>query len=168
MNPQHPDPRAPTPGDHVDATPLAPGRLVGAWRLARWEIIHSDGTTTEPFGAGAEGLLVYSADGWMSAAIMAAGRSPLSRGNPRQAPEAERAAAFDGYFSYGGRWRIVGQCVRHDVCVALNPALVGTPQWRDAVLEGDSLTLSARESATGAERLHRLRWRRAAAEDAGR
>jgi len=168
VNREHPDPPVSRNGDRVGATPVAAEQLVGAWRLARWEIIHSGGTTTEPFGADAEGLLVYSADGWMSAAIMAAGRSPLSRGNPRQAPEAERAAAFDGYFSYGGRWRIVGQSVRHDVCVALNPALVGTPQWRDAVLEGDLLTLSARESATGAERLHRLRWRRAAAEGTGR
>ena len=36
----------------------------------------------------------------MSACIMAAGRARLSRGNPRDAPDAERAAAFDGYFSY--------------------------------------------------------------------
>jgi hypothetical protein len=141
---------------------LREDRLVGAWQLQHWQVVYEDGTTTEPFGPGAEGLLLYTADGWMSACIMAADRTPLSFGNPREAPEFERAAAFDGYFSYAGRWRIRDRRVQHEVTVALNPGLVGTLQLRDAQLMERELTLSAEESARGGTRLHRLTWRRAA------
>ncbi len=141
---------------------LEANRLVGAWQLRHWQTVYEDGTTTEPFGPGAEGLLLYSADGWMSACIMAAGRARLSRTNPRQAPELERAAAFDGYFGYAGRWRILDRRVQHEVTLALNPGMVGTLQLRDARLAGRELTLSAEESVRGGTRLHRLIWRRPA------
>jgi len=137
-------------------------RLVGAWQLQHWQVVYEDGTTTEPFGPAAEGLLLYTADGWMSACIMAAGRARLPPGNPREAPESERAAAFDGYFSYAGRWRILERRVQHEVIVALNPGLVGTLQLREAQLAEGGLTLSAEESLRGGTRLHQLTWRRAA------
>jgi hypothetical protein len=135
--------------------------LVGAWRLQRWETVYEDGRRTEPFGPGVEGLIQYTADGWMSATIMAAGRARLSGANPRNAPARERAAAFDSYFSYAGRWRLRGGVVRHDVTIALNPAMVGTPQLRDATLSGRTLTLSAAEDVPGGRRVHRLVWQRA-------
>ena len=74
----------------------------------------------------------------------------------------ELAAAFDGYFSYAGRWRILDRRVQHEVTIALNPGLVGTLQLRDARLAEGQLTLSAEESLRGRARLHRLSWRRAA------
>jgi hypothetical protein len=135
-------------------------QLVGSWRLERWATVYPDGSITEPLGAGAQGLLLYAADGWMSACIMSADRPALSRANPRNAPAGERAAAFDGYFSYAGRWSVRGGRVRHDVTVALNPAMIGTLQWRDAQLAARTLTLSAREAAGGGSRLHELTWRR--------
>jgi hypothetical protein len=138
--------------------------LVGAWQLQRWETVREDArqgrTVSLPFGAGAEGLLLYTADGWMSATIMAEGRRPLSRANPRGAPAAERAAAFDGYFSYAGRWSVQGSQVHHEVTVALNPAMVGTLQVREARLVGRTLTLSAEETVADGVRRHRLVWKR--------
>ncbi len=141
-------------------TSLAADELVGSWHLLRWQCIYEDGSATEPFGAGAEGLLLYSADGWMSACIMSRGRARLSVANPREAPEAERIAAFDGYFSYAGRWSILDHRVQHEVTLALNPGMVGTLQLREARLEGRELTLSAEEPARGGTRTHRLVWRR--------
>jgi hypothetical protein len=137
-----------------------PADLVGAWQLKRWETVYEDGRRTEPFGPDAEGLILYTADGCMSATIMAPGRSRLSHANPRSAPAAERAAAFDGYFSYAGRWRLADGVVRHEVTLALNPALVGTPQLRDARLAGRTLTLSATEEVPGGRRTHRIVWQR--------
>jgi hypothetical protein len=134
-------------------------RLVGAWELARWYITYEDGSVTEPLGPGAIGLLVYTADGWMSAAMMAAGRPRLSRGNPRAAPESERAAAFDTFFGYCCRWRIAGQAVEHHVTISHNPALVGTVQVRKVQMRGRTLTLSAEEPVPGGRRVHRLQWR---------
>ena len=137
-------------------------RLVGAWQLARWYITYDDGAITEPLGPDAEGLLIYTADGWMTAAIMAAGRPRLSRGNPRAAPEAERAAAFDTYFSYCCSWRVVGQAVEHRVTISHNPALVGTVQVRNIEMTARLLTLSAHEAVPAGQRVHRLQWRPAA------
>lgn len=143
------------------ATRLGPRALVGGWKLRRWQVIQPDGTRTEPFGMRAQGLLLYTSDGWMSACIMAADRRPLSASVPRRAAAAERAAAFDGYFSYAGRWRIAdARTVVHEVKVALNPAMVGTLQWREAHLSGRTLTLSAREETAAGVREHRLTWTR--------
>ena len=145
-------------------TDVTAEKLVGAWQLERWEILREaaggERAASLPFGAGAEGLLLYTADGWMSATLMAEGRRPLSRANPRNAPAAERAAAFDGYFSYAGRWSLDGRQVRHEVTVALNPAMVGTLQLREARLDGRTLTLSAEETVADGLRRHRLLWRR--------
>jgi hypothetical protein len=134
--------------------------LVGAWRLQRWEILQPDGSRREPFGRDARGLLLYTADGWMSATIMAAHRRLLSHRNPRLAPEAERAAAFDGYFSYGGRWRVADGAVHHEVTVALNPAMIGTLQVREVRLGATTLTLAATERIDADLRRHRITWRR--------
>lgn len=138
---------------------VTPRTLGGAWKLRRWLVIQPDGTRTEPFGAKAQGILLYTADGWMSATLMAADRRRLSTSNPRRAPDAERAAAFDSYFSYSGRWRLAGpRTVVHEVTVALNPATVGTLQWREARLIGRTLTLSAAEQTDAGVREHRLTW----------
>jgi Lipocalin-like domain len=133
-------------------------RLVGSWQLQRWFITYEDGSVTEPLGPGAIGLLVYTPDGWMSAAMMAAGRPRLSRSNPRAAPDDERAAAFDTFFGYCCRWRIVGQAVEHHVTISHNPALVGTVQTRRIQMRGRTLTLSAEEIVPGGRRVHRLQW----------
>ena len=134
-------------------------RLIGAWQLRRWFITYEDGSVTEPLGPGATGLLVYTGDGWMSAAMMAADRPRLSRSNPRAAPESERAAAFDTFCGYCCRWRIVGQSVEHRVTLSHNPALVGTLQTRRIQMRGHTLTLSAQEAVPGGVRVHRLQWR---------
>jgi len=134
--------------------------LTGRWEYLRWEIVYPDGSITHPFGEGASGALLYTPDGGMSANIMAGARPLLSKANPRAASVPERARAFDGYFGYAGRWSIQGGQVAHEVTVALNPALVGSVQWRKATLRGRTLTLSVEEPVADGLRLHRLVWQR--------
>ena len=123
--------------------------------------MHDSGVRTQPFGEGARGLLLYTPDGCMSASIMAAHRTLFSTPNPRSAPPNERAAAFDGYFSYAGRFKVLAGEVRHEVLVALNPAQVGSLQIRRAKLAGRRLELGAAESLPdGKGRRHVLEWRR--------
>ena len=135
--------------------------LVGAWAYHGWRIAYEDGRVTEPFGEGASGLLLYTADGYMSANIMAADRESLAKLNPREATLRERALAFDGYFSYAGRWRLVRGTIVHEVTVALNPSLVGSTQWRTPILRGRRLILAADEPTSRGARRHELEWRRA-------
>ena len=139
--------------------------LVGGWRYLGWDITYDDGRVTHPFGSDAVGFILYTADGCMSANIMAGGRTAFPESNPRRASDAVRARAFDGYFSYAGFWRLEGGKVLHDVTVALNPAFVGVRQWRDPVLTRDTrgtltLSLSAAENLPDGRRVHRILWER--------
>lgn len=142
---------------------LAPAALLGSWRLLRWEVT-TGGVPSLPFGADAEGLLSYTPDGWMQAAIAAGGRAPLPGPSARVSPDGEVAAAARSYFSYAGRWHLEeddGQpVVVHEVVVALDPGSVGTTQRRVVDLVGDQLTLTADEPVGERTRHHLLVWHR--------
>lgn len=140
--------------------------LVGAWRLVSWTIEYpaEAGRLTQTFGPEPQGLLLYTADGCMSAAMQKRDRPRLSRADVRAIGDAEKAAAFGSYLSYSGRWRVANGCVIHDVDCSMNPNLLGTRQVRRAVLENDVLELTAEESLEdpGQSRVHRIVWRRVA------
>lgn len=139
--------------------------LVGAWRLVCWTIEYpASGRVTQPFGAAPEGLLLYAADGHMSAVMQRPGRARLSRADPNAVPDAEKATAFAGYLHYAGTWRVADGCVIHAVAIAMNPNLIGTQQVRRIVLDGERLELGAEEplETPGQSRRHRIAWQRAA------
>ncbi len=139
----------------------AESALLGAWRLRSWTL--SDGRgTTEPFGPDATGQIMYTPDGRMSAIVAAAGRPDLPGGRPRDASDAELAAAFLTFFTYSGTWHVEGDEVVHDVELALNPNTVGTDQRRHVTFsdEGHVLELSAEEQTARGARVHRLTWER--------
>lgn len=138
--------------------------LLGAWRLVAWRIAGA-GKSSEPFGPGADGLIVYTADGWMNASIARADRARLSAGSVRQASAAEQCAAFESYFNYAGPYTLraidgVAHVV-HSVQFSLNPNFVGSEQVRRIRFDGDNrLRLSADESVGSGLRQHGLDWRR--------
>jgi hypothetical protein len=138
--------------------------LVGAWQLVSWTIEYpASGRVTQPFGSAPEGLLVYTGDGHMSAAMQRPGRARLSRADPQAVGADEKAAAFAAYLHYAGTWHVADGCVVHDVSLAMNPNLLGTRQVRSIALDGERLVLGAEEQleAPGATRRHRIEWRRA-------
>ncbi len=143
--------------------------LPGTWQLVRWDITYDDGRApTLPFGDAATGLIMYTADGWMSACIARGTRGCLSSDSVRSAPEGERLAAFESYFQYAGPYEVRmhegRRQVVHHVTHSLNPNFVGTQQVRNVTLTpGGGLTLSASDRVPGStlERHHRLVWVRA-------
>lgn len=144
--------------------------LLGTWHLLRWEITYGDGRTpTLPYGTDATGLILYTADGHMSACLGRGARARLSSDSVRSAPEAERLAAFESWFQYAGPYRLQRDAagalqVVHAVTHALNPNFVGTEQVRQVNFDADgTLTLSASDVVPGSTvaRHHRLLWRRA-------
>jgi hypothetical protein len=136
-------------------------QLLGGWRLVRWSIEYGAGRDPDtPFGETAGGLLLYGADGWMTATMHEHPRTPLSHPSARLASIESRAAATAEYLTYGGRWRIDGTAVIHEIAFALNPVLIGTTQRREAELRDGLLHLVAKETIGGRERLHRIVWRR--------
>jgi len=138
-------------------------RLVGAWELERWSLTRPDGSTVEPLGAGARGLLVFTPDGWATITITAGGRPSLSRRGRRAAPVAARAAAFDGIVAYCCRWRVVGRTVELQVLLSQNPAMEGTVQVRRLRMRGRVLEVFSTDGSGGVVREHCLRWRPAVA-----
>lgn len=145
--------------------------LLGTWHLVRWDITYGDGREpTLPYGDKATGMIVYTADGFMSACIARGRRGKLTSASVRSAPVDERLAAFESYFHYAGPYDINGpvgqQQVTHHVTHSLNPNFVGTQQIRDITFAADGgLTLSASDPVPGTEvlRHHRLVWARKAA-----
>lgn len=138
-------------------------QFIGAWTLDHWMIEYEDGASTYPFGEHAVGFLIYAEDGVMSATVSRKGRKPFDIVNARRADDRAKAAAFDSYFHYAGRWRVDGNNVVHAVETALNPNMVGTDQVRHAEFNsnGVQLVLSASEPLPkGSKRRHVLRWRR--------
>ncbi len=141
-------------------------RLLGAWHLVDCELIFSDGRpAVQPYGPDGRGLIIYSPEGWMSATLSRADRAPLSVGSlewAHRAHAAARAAAFDGYLAYAGRWRVEGDEVVHSVELSLVPDAVGAEQRRRVTFDGEELELSYSLTArSGVVRRYRLRWRRA-------
>lgn len=142
---------------------LTADAIVGSWELVRWSIEYPDGRPpTLPFGADAIGLIVYAPDGWMTATMCRRARAGLSGPTAARASSESKARAFDEYLTYGGRWRIEGEAVVHEVQMSMNPTLLGTPQRREVRLENGRLELTAAETdaASGRSRLHRISWRR--------
>lgn len=141
--------------------PHDPRDFVGAWQLVDWRIEYDDGSVTRPFGENADGYIVYSADGIMSASIAGARRTQFDQSNVRHARDSEKAAAFDSYFHYAGRWHVDGGDIVHRVTMSLNPGFVGTKQVRHAAFDGaGGLVLSASEAIHGGRlRHHFLQWR---------
>ena len=138
--------------------------LTGAWQLVGWTIEYPpSGRVTQPFGADPEGLLVYTADGHMSAVMQRRNRPPLSRADPHAVTDAEKAAAFATYLHYSGFWSVSNGNVIHDVRHAMNPEPdrhAPGPQrcarWRP------SRTRREEQLETpGTSRRHRILWRRA-------
>ncbi|MBB3047011.1 hypothetical protein FHR99_001247 [Litorivivens lipolytica] len=133
--------------------------IVGGWELLSWTITLGE-KTSYPFGEQPAGRILYTSDGQMSATIARSGRSLLSHPVPAKAPEREKLAAFDSYFSYGGAFYIDGDEVVHRVELSLNPNFVGSEQRRRMTFDGVFLTLSADEDTERGMKHHAIRWKK--------
>ena len=140
--------------------------LLGTWELESFVVTADDGRPDRhPFGVRAQGRIIYTADGHMMAVLSAApdaesGARTLETSH--HASDAEKAAAYDRYLSYSGRWRIEGDRIHHDVDLALVPGLAGQTWTRWAVYASEPqprLTLSyVRRSSRGTAHRFELTW----------
>ncbi|MGY0061928.1 lipocalin-like domain-containing protein [Streptomyces sp. LZ34] len=142
---------------------LADG-LVGAWTLASYVTADADGGHAEhPLGADAQGVIIYTADGFMSVQISSSGRPAYSDGALHGGTPPERAAAAVGYLAYAGTYSVADDVVTHQPTTSLFPNWEGADVPRRARITGDTLTLDLIEPIlkNGRERTGTLTWRRA-------
>jgi hypothetical protein len=116
---------------------LEPNDLIGAWELEGAYVEDADGNRTPTWGEDARGLIMYTADGYMSAITRRGDRSL-----PKPADADAKAAAFDNYLNYAGRWTLSGNTVTHHIEHALDPNWVGTARDRTIEHQGDRMVFS--------------------------
>jgi hypothetical protein len=118
--------------------------ILGSWRLVSHEVRHADGRITYPMGQDMKGLLLYTADGYVAANLMACKRPRPVGGVMRSLPDEVLALLARGYMAYAGPYRVdESACiVYHDFDVCLDPEMIHTPQPRHARFVGERLELS--------------------------
>jgi hypothetical protein len=120
-------------------------RLIGTWRLVRWEARDRHGPVTFPLGEDAIGQIHYSGDGRMSAQLMRRNQHRFASDDWRQATQNERAEAWSNYFGYFGTYTIdeSASVVAHHVEGSWFPNLVLETENRHYRFDGDRLVLDA-------------------------
>ena len=138
--------------------------ILGVWRLVAVESIYGDGRkTTEWLGDHPSGLIIYLKDGSMSVQMMRYPRPLWDSTIFEKATIEERAAAFNGYYAYYGRWQFDEEksVIRHFVEGSLRPTEVNTTYERNVSLDGKLLTLTTTpRNINGTMRFNRLTWTR--------
>ena len=116
-------------------------RLIGTYRVLAMEHYADDGEVGRPFGDDPRGLIVYTAERYMTAVLMRSDRPRFEAGDVLGGTDAERAAAFQTANAFAGRWELVGDEVVHHLEVTTFPNWVGTEQRRRFELSDTHLTL---------------------------
>src|SRR5207248_11132243 len=108
------------------------------------------GDVDDMHGRIVRGLLIYSADGHMSATMCVNAQAlHFHSDEPSTGTDAEKIAAFDAYTAYCGRFAVNDDTVLHDVEMSLYPNWIGTRQLCMARLSGDELVLTTPEMKVG-------------------
>jgi lipocalin-like protein len=133
--------------------------LLGAWRLRS---IGGSVPKRAIFSMGVkpQGILIYTATGYMAAEIMRDPRPAFPKGYENASAE-EIRNAFEGYYAYFGTYHVntSEKTVTHHLQGSLRPAEIGRDYVRVYDLCGDQLTLNpVRE---GRKLQVRLTWERA-------
>jgi hypothetical protein len=135
----------------------------GTWRLVVFEVRGPEGEVSHPFGTDAAGFLMYGQDGYMAAALMMAKRANFASADILEASPEEKAAAFDSYSSYCGRYEVKGSRVIHHIQCSQLPNWSGTDQERFFEFSEDGKRLTLRTPpmlAGGVERTLVAVWER--------
>ena len=133
---------------------LSADDLAGVWTLEATYAEDDDGNKTPALGDNPTGRIMYTADGYMVAMTGHGDRQLLAVG----ASDTDKAAAFDRYMTYSGRWSLTGNVVTHKIDHATNPNWIGSSRERSIDHQGDRMVFSG-ISGDGVTRA-KIVWRR--------
>lgn len=137
--------------------------FVGSWELATFQTVLPSGEISKPFGDSPMGLIVYQADGRMSAQLSVRKPTKLASDDPDQASAEEAAEAWRMYFGYWGSFRVDAAkgVVAHRVEGCSFANWIGTEQVRNFRFEGANRLILETQSSSGHSTLV---WRRRGSE----
>lgn len=117
--------------------------LAGTWKLVSYDTTTPEGVKTFPLGEDAVGLLIYLPNGRMSVQFMRKDRPKFQSGDAWRGTLEEERAAFEGFFSYAGRYTLdlPKGIVTHHIEIAAAPNYVGTDVVRTVTTAGNRVIL---------------------------
>lgn len=116
-------------------------RLVGTYRLASVESIDEDGDVQHPFGESPDGLMTYSAEGYIVTILARSDRTDFPDGDIMGGTDAERVTAFLTASAFAGHFEVLDGKVVYNLEAATFQNWKGTTQVRDFELTEDGLVL---------------------------
>jgi hypothetical protein len=153
----------PTISSPPRATRPAPGDLlVGTWTLVSVDNRKPDGSRTQPYGAGPEGLLVFDARGRYSLQIFRAQRPRFAAADKGRGTAEEYRAAVVGSNSHFGTYEVdaEGAFVTFHLDRASFPNWDGISQRRPFTLRGGELRYTVPATTDGDGTTGEVVWRR--------
>ena len=140
-------------------------QLIGTWRLVSCVARDIDsGEESHLMGEHPLGLIMYAPDGFMSAQLSKANRSPFQGNDPRNGTPDEYTEAASGYLAYCGPFHVDerNQLLTHEMQVSLFPNWLGQRQVRLVERDDDLLRLATVTPMTfhGARMTATLVWKR--------
>jgi hypothetical protein len=129
-------------------------QFIGVYRLVAWEVWEEGGAATHPLGETPQGMIIYTAGGYMAVQMMRPDRPAFTSGDRWRSTAEEVQAAYGGYNAYCGRYEVreAEGYVAHLLENSLYPNRVGTELQRSYEFTGDRLILTTPDS--------RMTWQR--------
>ncbi len=122
-------------------TEIVKARFIGNWKLVTNEFKRANGELFHPMSQDAEGLLIFTADDYMSVQIMRPNRPTFSSSSQFKGSLPEIRSAFEGYIAYYGTYEIdvENQRLINHVQGSWFPNWVGTKQIRYYQFDRDKI-----------------------------
>ena len=114
-------------------------QLIGAWRLVSYIESPVDGSPKRfPMGEKAQGIIMYTPDGYMSAQLMTPGRRNFASDDWFKGTPEETAEEASGYIAYSAPFHVDEdhQSLTHSMNVSLFPGWIGQTQPRVVKIDG--------------------------------
>ena len=137
-------------------------QIIGTWELTRFELLNlTSNQSIFPYGTSPKGILIFSAEKYMSVAIMANDRKPFVTESLQFASTEEKTKAIETYLSYSGSWNIEQDKIYVDVKVSLLPNWTNVTHYRTLQHEGDTLSFQTPKIKQGnQEMIVELDWKK--------
>jgi len=144
-------------------------QLIGTWKLVSYAENPVDGTAPRyPMSEKPMGIIMYTADGFMSAQLMHPERKNFASGDWFNGTDAEYKQEASTYIAYTGPFHVdeEKQTLTHSMFISLFPNWTGQTQPRAVKIEGELLHLGTVSPVVSGGRTVNaaLTWRRVAAQ----
>ena len=103
--------------------------IEGRWNMVSWRQEYDDGRKVFRFGEQIEGFIEYGR-GRMFCVLSKKPRTVFSTGGQWDAADSDKAAAYDEYLTYAGRYEFDGETVTHHIELCIFPNWQGSAQRR--------------------------------------